>query len=218
MESKLLICPYTFEAWVKMIPNSYGKARVEILAPELIERFTKRGMRVPLHLRTIEMRENDKTHLHLTDLEKNPDYFTQIFQETVYKNELLKERFFWKNTNDYVDAASEKKQVEESWARGIAALKKRCEEAESRGTTLAEEIIDEVEKEYAAKEAIAILNPSVKHHIQEIEKPKAHVNKTASKSQVPSKIGVVARQCIGLKKKHHDFIVPYKMNNSLETP
>ncbi|MGR3911730.1 MAG: hypothetical protein QRY71_00250 [Candidatus Rhabdochlamydia sp.] len=147
MESKVLICPRTFEAWAKMHTNDQGKSRVEIVAPQLIKRFNERGMRVPLYLQTKEMKESDINFLKLEDLEKNPDFFTEVFQKTVCKTQLLKERFYWKSVDEYIDAATEKRKNEEVHERTMIFLTNLSEKARLKGTTLAQEFFGEDEKE-----------------------------------------------------------------------
>ncbi|CAM0117615.1 MAG: hypothetical protein QRY71_00930 [Candidatus Rhabdochlamydia sp.] len=148
MESRVLIHPRTCEAWIKMTLNEQGKERVEILAYPLIKQLNEQGLHVPFDCQTKEMQESGKDYLTFDDLEKNPTYFTYVFKETLYKNTLLKERFYWRSAHDYIDAASEKKRTEDRRARVMIVLKELCNEAESRGTTLVQEIIDKAEKRF----------------------------------------------------------------------
>ncbi|CAM0116883.1 hypothetical protein [Rhabdochlamydiaceae symbiont of Dictyostelium giganteum] len=124
MESKVLICPRTYEAWVKMHIDDQGKKRVEILAPRLIQRFTKWGLEIPDHRLTEEMEKNEIYFLKLDDLEKDPDFFTTIFLETVCRTQLLKDRFYWKDASNYINAADESQRIDERIARSIALSKK----------------------------------------------------------------------------------------------
>ncbi|MGR3912466.1 MAG: hypothetical protein QRY71_04065 [Candidatus Rhabdochlamydia sp.] len=122
MECKVLICPDTYEAWVKMHIDDQGKKRVEILAPRLIQRFTKWGLEIPDHRLTEEMEKNEIYFLKLDDLEKDPDFFTTIFLETVCRTQLLKDRFYWKDASNYINAADESQRIDERIARSIALV------------------------------------------------------------------------------------------------
>ncbi|CAM0116882.1 hypothetical protein [Rhabdochlamydiaceae symbiont of Dictyostelium giganteum] len=237
MESKVLICPDTYEAWVKMHTNDQGKKRVEILAPRLIKRFTTRGMAVPTHLRTQEMKNNKIHFLKLDDLEKDSEFFTSIFLKTVCKTQLLKDRFYWKNASDYINAATEEQEEEERIQETIAALKECCAEAEARGTTFSQEFFDRTRGKSPIVEQEIFLNPLIKNSTQQLTDNKApffktqvevpteeieklsiqegkdpgiskKVSKTPSRSERFLRIDAIATQLINAKNKANTSSIP----------
>ncbi|MGR3911886.1 MAG: hypothetical protein QRY71_01065 [Candidatus Rhabdochlamydia sp.] len=124
MTCRVLINPTTFEVWIKMHTDNEGKERVEILAPRLIEQFTRRGMEVPHEYRTQEMRDKNIRYLKLDELEKNPGFFTRVFKETVCKTRLLYSGYYWKDAEDYIDLASEELEQDEREMQIMIADKK----------------------------------------------------------------------------------------------
>ncbi|MGR3973659.1 MAG: hypothetical protein QRY72_03710 [Candidatus Rhabdochlamydia sp.] len=143
MLCKVLIDPTTRAAWVKLHTDTQGKESIEIIEPELIEELTTWGMEIPYYYRTQEMKDKKIFYLKLHELEKDLDLFTTVFKETIYKTRLLRERYYWKDANDYIDAASEKRSIQEArekrepaYQKLRADLLRQHEEALARGSTL----------------------------------------------------------------------------------
>ncbi|MGR3912469.1 MAG: hypothetical protein QRY71_04080 [Candidatus Rhabdochlamydia sp.] len=202
MESKVLICPRTYEAWVKMHTDDRGKKKIEILEPRLIQRFTKWGLEIPDDHLTEEMEKNEIYFLKLEDLEKNPDLFTSIFLETICKTEFLKERFYWKDASNYIDPASEAQRKDERIARSIALGR----EAWRRILPIEQSFEAKSEKEVpeAPTEQIEKLS------IQEGKNPgiSKKVSKTPSRSERFLRIDAIATQLINAKNKANTSSIP----------
>ncbi|MGR3912468.1 MAG: hypothetical protein QRY71_04075 [Candidatus Rhabdochlamydia sp.] len=202
MESQVLVCPRTYEAWVRMHTDDQGKKKVEILAPRLIKRFTTDGMTIPTHLRTQEMKNNQVRFLKLDDLEKDPEFFTSVFLETVCKTQLLKERFYWKDASNYIDAADEAQRKDERIARSIALGR----EAWRRILPIEQSFEAKSEKEVpeAPTEQIEKLS------IQEGKNPgiSKKVSKTPSRSERFLRIDAIATQLINAKNKANTSSIP----------
>ncbi|CAM0117589.1 hypothetical protein [Rhabdochlamydiaceae symbiont of Dictyostelium giganteum] len=151
MTCRVLICPDTFEAWIKMHTDDQGKERVEILAPRLINRFTKFGMRVPQYYATQEMRDQGIYNLKLDELEKNPDLFTHVFKETVCKTQLLQCGYYWKDAEDYIDPASEALGQRERKMQIMIADMERRKEAEAKGINPVKFFVDDLARSIVEK-------------------------------------------------------------------
>ncbi|MGR3911884.1 MAG: hypothetical protein QRY71_01055 [Candidatus Rhabdochlamydia sp.] len=151
MTCRVLINPTTFEAWIKMHTDNEGKERVEILAPRLIEPFTRRGMEVPHEYRTQEMRDKNIRYLKLDELEKNPDFFTRVFKETVCKTRLLYSGYYWKDAEDYIDPASEALGQRERKIQITIADMERRKEAEARGVNPVKFFVDDLARSIVEK-------------------------------------------------------------------
>ncbi|MGR3973814.1 MAG: hypothetical protein QRY72_04525 [Candidatus Rhabdochlamydia sp.] len=137
----------------KIHTDDKGKEKVEILAPGIIEQYTRRGMAVPCYFATQEMKEKNIYYLKLDELEKNPDFFTYVFKRTICKINLLKDGYYWKDAHNYINGVSEKGQKEESMDKTITVMTKLCKKAEARGTTLQEEIWERATKAMLEEEA-----------------------------------------------------------------
>ncbi|MGR3973574.1 MAG: hypothetical protein QRY72_03270 [Candidatus Rhabdochlamydia sp.] len=133
MTCRVLICPVTFEAWIKMHTDDQGKERVEILSPRLIAFFTKHGMDIPYPYRTQEMKDKNILCLKLDELEKNPDFFTRIFKATVYQSRFLHGGYYWKDAEDYIDPAAEELEQDERERQISIAYQERRNEAVAKG-------------------------------------------------------------------------------------
>ncbi|MGR3974064.1 MAG: hypothetical protein QRY72_05815 [Candidatus Rhabdochlamydia sp.] len=190
MSCKVLINPTTYEAYVKMHTDASGQERVEILEPHLIALFTRRGMKVPLYYQTQEMQEKNIHYLKLNDLQKNPDFFTYVFKETVCKTRFLSVQYYWKDGDDYIDAASEKKHLQEltqqrneHFEKKMITLREQCKEAQARGTTLWEEKLAECNKTVEKEEQeIHLLDDQIRTSTQAIKH--LHLNKRVAKKMI----------------------------------
>ncbi|MGR3973752.1 MAG: hypothetical protein QRY72_04215 [Candidatus Rhabdochlamydia sp.] len=151
MTCRVLICPATFEVWIKMHTDDQGKQRVEILSLTLIAFFSKHGMRVPYSYRTHEMKNKNILYIKLDTLENNPDFFTHVFKETVCQTRFLQGGYYWKDAEDYIDPTSEKLQDTERKRQISIDYLKRKEEAEAKGVDSLKFYIDDLRRSIVEK-------------------------------------------------------------------
>ncbi|MGR3912190.1 MAG: hypothetical protein QRY71_02630 [Candidatus Rhabdochlamydia sp.] len=145
MEIRLLVSKHNFEVQAKIITGDDQTRTTEILYSRLKNRIKLSGIGVPQDLRTEEMIAKKKFTLHLTDLEQDPHFFTQIFEKVLCEGELVPQSCYWSSPDQYIDADSEKKKKEEGMKKVSLQLEKDIDIAESKNMTFWEQIQERVD-------------------------------------------------------------------------